>query len=186
MHKKQLRLHFRKKRNLLSPLSIENDSLEIANKVLQMPIWDSFFFHIFLSIAKNKEVDTTPILSIIQGKDKNVVIPKTFPNGVLKNFLLTDSVLIKENALGIPEPIEGIAIAENQLDVVFVPLLAFDRKGHRVGYGGGYYDRLLKKSRSKTLKIGLSFFEAVDEIEDIDENDVRMDYCVTPKKIYEF
>ncbi|MEO0571102.1 MAG: 5-formyltetrahydrofolate cyclo-ligase [Bacteroidota bacterium] len=186
MYKKQIRLNFREKRNLLSFDSIENQSLEIANRVLDLPIWDASFYHIFLSITKNREVSTEPILSIIQGKDKNVVVPKTFPNGFLKNFLLTDSVVIKENSLGIPEPVGGIEIPEDQLDVVFVPMLAFDNKGHRVGYGGGYYDVLLKKCRPKTLKVGLSFFEAVDQIEDINENDIPMDYCVTPEKIYEF
>ena len=186
MHKQELRLKFRKKRNLLSSPSVENYSLQIANTVLGIPIWDSSFFHVFLSITKKNEIKTEPLLSIIQGKDKHVVIPKTFPNGVLKNYLLTDGVCIKENALGIPEPEDGIEISEKQLDVVFVPMLAFDQKGHRVGYGGGYYDRLLKKCKPEIIKIGLSFFEAVDQIEDIDENDVPMDFCVTPNKIYEF
>lgn len=186
MHKEKLRLNFRKKRKLLSPISVENESIEIANKVLRLPIWNRSFFHIFLSITKKKEVNTTPLLSIIQGKDKHVVVPKTFPNGVLKNFLLTDNVLLKENHLGIPEPVGGIEVSENQLDVVFVPMLAFDRKGHRVGYGGGYYDVLFKKCSPETLKIGLSFFEAVGEIEDIHEKDVPLDYCVTPRKVYEF
>ena len=165
---------------------IDDYSLEIANRSLNLPMWHFSFYHIFLSITKNKEVNTEPLLSIIQGKDKNVVVPKTFPKGRLKNFLLTDAVSIKENSLGIPEPTDGIEISENQLDVIFVPLMTFDLNGHRVGYGGGYYDILLQKCRPETLKIGLSFFEAEDQIEDIDENDVPLNYCITPKKTYEF
>lgn len=186
MLKKELRLLYRKKRNLLNSLSVDEYSLEIANRSLSVPIWNFSVYHIFLPITKNKEVNTEPLLSIIQGKDKNVVVPKTYPKGRLKNFLLTDAVSIKENSLGIPEPTDGIEVAENQLDVVFVPLMTFDLNGHRVGYGGGYYDILLKKCRPETLKIGLSFFEAVDQIEDIDENDVALNYCITPKKTYEF
>ncbi|MEM8927475.1 MAG: 5-formyltetrahydrofolate cyclo-ligase [Bacteroidota bacterium] len=186
MRKKELRSHFRNKRNSFNSHLIDNYSLKIANRSLNMPIWDFSFYHIFLSISRNKEVDTGPLLSIIQGRDKNVVVPKTFSKGVLRNYLLTDSTAFKKNALGIPEPVGGIEISENQLEVVFLPLLAFDLKGNRVGYGGGYYDTFLKKCSPKTLKIGLSFFEAVNQIEDIDENDVPLDYCVTPKKIYEF
>ena len=73
------------------------------------------------------------------------------------------------------------------LDVVFVPLLAFDNKGNRVGYGGGYYDRLLQKCKKETLKIGISFFEAEQyTIQDIASTDVTLDYCVTPNTIYSF
>jgi len=151
-----------------------------------MPIWHFSFYHIFLSIVKNKEINTEPLLSVLQGRDKNVVIPKISSNGALKNFLLTDGVFIKENTLGIPEPLGGIEIHESQLEVVFVPLLAFDLRGHRVGYGGGYYDVFLQKCLPTTLKIGLSFFEAIDHVDDIHENDIPLDYCVTPEKIYEF
>ena len=186
MYKKKLRKHFRSKRNLLSSQLIENNSLQIANKVLSLPIWRFSFYHIFLTIAKNKEVDTQPLLSLLQGKDKNVVIPKTYSEKLLKNYLLTDGTTIKINPLGIPEPEGGIEIEETQIEVVFVPLLAFDSKGHRVGYGGGYYDSFLKKCQSGTLKIGLSFFDAVEKIDDANENDIPLDYCVTPAKIYEF
>ena len=186
MRKKELRLTYRNKRNLLASSTADDFSLEIANRTLQMPIWDFTFYHIFLSIDKNKEVNTEPLLSIIQGKDKNVVVPKIFPDKVLKNFLLTDGTPIKENSLGIPEPLGGIEVSADQLEVVFIPLLAFDLKGHRVGYGGGYYDILLEKCPPRTLKIGLSFFEAVNKIDDVNGNDVPLDYCITPKRIYEF
>lgn len=151
-----------------------------------MPIWDFSFYHIFLSIRKNREVDTQPILSILQGKDKNVVVPKTLADRTLKNYLLTDGTILKKNSLDIPEPLDGIEVSEDQLQVVFVPLLVFDKHGHRVGYGGGFYDGFLKKCQPQTLKIGLSFFDAIDRIRDVNEYDVALDYCVTPEKIYEF
>lgn len=186
MQKNELRRHYKAKRETLSSETRDDYSIKIANKALELPIWGSSFYHIFLSITKNKEVNTEPILSIIQGKDKNVVVPKVFLKGTLKNFLLTDNVSLQINSLGIPEPVGGIEVGESQLDVVFLPLLAFDEKGYRVGYGGGYYDALLKKCRPETVKIGLSFFDGVRQIKDVHENDVAMDYCITPGKIYEF
>lgn len=186
MYKKGLRSAYREKRNLLSSQFVDNQSLKIANQVLSLPIWGFSFYHIFLSIKKYNEVDTQPLLSLLQGKDKNIVIPKTYPNATLKNFLLTDATTIQSNRYGIPEPEGGIEIVETQIDVVFVPLLAFDIHGHRVGYGGGYYDNFLKKCRPRTLKVGLSFFTAVENIMDINDGDIALDYCVTPDKIHEF
>lgn len=186
MNKEQLRQEFRKRRNVLSDSQIDSFSITIANKVLELPIWDFSLYHIFLSITKNKEVNTEPLLSILHGKDKNVVIPKTCGPKELKNYLLTDGVILEENSLGIPEPKNGIKILETELDVVFIPLLAFDLEGNRVGYGGGYYDTFLKKCKSNVIKIGLSFFEPVDTIQDSNENDIPLNFCVTPKKIYEF
>ena len=71
---------------------------------------------------------------------------------------MNEDVILKENKYGIPEPINGIQINSDIIDVVFVPLLAYDSKGNRVGYGKGFYDRFLENLGSKTIKIGLSFF----------------------------
>lgn len=106
--------------------------------------------------------------------------------GSLKHYLLADNTVLRTNVFGVPEPIDGIEIMETQLDIVFVPLLAFDFKGNRVGYGGGYYDRFLKKCRKDVIKIGLSFFEAIEEIKDANVNDIPLTYCVTPNRVYEF
>ena len=186
MTKSELRKNYRNKRKLLNSDSIANNSLEISNRLLRLPIWDFSFYHIFLSITKNYEIDTSYIITILQGKDKNTIIPKTVPGNQLENYLLTDSTLLKPNKLNIPEPIDGIEIHENKIDVVFVPLLAYDKKGNRVGYGKGYYDSFLVKCRSDVIKVGLSFFEPEKAIEDISEHDVPLDYCVTPNTIYKF
>ncbi len=186
MLKTELRVKYRKKRSLLTSGSLETSSIQIANRLLQLSIWDYSYYHIFLTIAKNQEVDTTFILSILQGKDKNIVVPKLSKERVLRHYLLLDNTLLKKNSLGIPEPEEGIAVSEICLDVVFVPLLAFDCTGNRVGYGGGYYDVFLKKCRPDTVKIGLSFFKAEETIEDITKDDVSLDFCVTPDRTYAF
>jgi len=70
--------------------------------------------------------------------------------------------------------------------LALIPLLAFDQHGYRVGYGKGYYDKFLSQCREDVVKIGLSFFEPVDNIDDINQFDISLNYCVTPQQVYEF
>ena len=187
MTKTELRQIYKEKRLALSQHQIEDLSLDIANHLLALDVWDKKFFHIFLTIDKLKEVDTSFLLHALMGKDKHIVVSKTdFKQETMTHFLLTDDLKIKPNAFGIPEPEDGIAIAVDKLDVVFVPLLVADKRGHRVGYGKGYYDRFLSNCRADVIKIGLSFFEPIDQITDIFEKDVKLDWLVTPNQIYYF
>lgn len=186
MLKKDLRLQYRKRRENLSSQQLMDASLSIADQLLTIPIWDYSYYHLFLSIEEKKEVDTHFILSILQGKDKNVVLPKMLDGRHLVNFLLTDSSIIKKNRWNIPEPVEGIEVPAEKLDVVFLPLLAFDLNGNRVGYGKGFYDTLLRACRPDVVKIGLSLFPAEEKISDTELHDVPMDLCVTPDRIYSF
>ncbi|WP_298494468.1 5-formyltetrahydrofolate cyclo-ligase [uncultured Algibacter sp.] len=187
MLKSELRKTYKRLRNDLSENQIDDLSLAISNQVLKLPIWEYSFYHIFLAIEEQKEVNTDYILNILSGKDKNILISKSdFETGGMNHFLLTDSTVIKKNDYNIPEPVDGIEILNDKIEVVFIPLLAFDKKGNRVGYGKGFYDRFLANCKPETLKIGLSFFEAEVEITDIFENDIGLDYCVTALRTYEF
>jgi 5-formyltetrahydrofolate cyclo-ligase len=187
MLKKELRTKYKALRNQLSENDVEEMSLAIANKVLSLPVWEKNYFHIFLPIAEQKEVDTEFILHLLSGKDKEIIISKSdFETREMTHFLLTDNTKIKKNEYNIPEPVDGLEVPTKKIDVVFVPLLAFDKSGHRAGYGKGFYDKFLTKCKPETIKIGLSFFEPEDQIEDIFENDVKLDYCVTPNEVYEF
>ncbi|MBT2160071.1 5-formyltetrahydrofolate cyclo-ligase [Zobellia barbeyronii] len=187
MLKKDLRSLYKNRRHLLDNESLEDSSLNIANGLLKLPVWSHDYYHIFLPISENKEIDTTFILSILQGKDKNVVLPKVGDNTTLQHYLLTDSTRLKKNKWNIPEPVDGIEVPTSKIDVVFIPLLSFDKKGNRVGYGKGFYDTFLAECREDVIKIGLSLFPAEDElITDIYDNDVPLDYCVTPSETYSF
>ena len=186
MRKQDLRSKYRNRRKSVSESSLSASSLAIANASLTVPIWDCDYYHIFLPISQQKEIDTHFILTILQGKDKNVVIPKVSGNDSLKHYLLTDATTFQTNRWNIPEPVDGIEIPTDKIDVVFIPLLAFDRTGNRVGYGKGFYDTFLKECRKDVKKIGVSLFEAEDIIEDINAYDIPLDYCITPKKIYSF
>lgn len=187
MLKQDLRKKYKALRKALSEEQIDTFSIDIANQLLKLPIWDFSYYHIFLTIEEKKEINTDYILNILAGKDKNIIIPKSdFKTGGLTNYLLTDSTVIKKNSYNIPEPADGIEISNDKIDVVFIPLLAFDKQGNRIGYGKGFYDNFLSQCRPETIKIGLSFFEAEDTIEDIFEGDIGLDYCVTTKTIYIF
>ncbi|NER17159.1 5-formyltetrahydrofolate cyclo-ligase [Spongiivirga citrea] len=187
MNKKALRDHYKKLRSILNDIEIDERSIAIANRLLQLSIWDFSYYHLFLPIEKQREVDTEFVLNILSGKDKNVIISKSdFKDHSMQHFLLTDNTKIKPNSYGIPEPVDGIEVPISKIDVVFVPLLAFDKKGNRVGYGKGFYDRFLNQCSEKTLKIGLSFFDAEEETIDVSEFDKPLDYCITPNKAYSF
>ena len=184
MLKGELRKVYKLKRSSLTNTEIL--SLEIANKTLEIDIWNLQNYHVFFPIEKHKEVDSKLIIQIAQGKDKNVILPKlNLESKTIDSFLLTDSTPMKTNHLGISEPLNGIQINNNQIDLVFVPLLAFDNFGHRVGYGGGYYDKFLSKC-PRAIKVGLSYFDPINKIEDINSKDIKLDYCVTPNKVYKF
>ena len=185
--KNKLRSKYEDLRDNLTNVQIEEFSLEIANKLLQLPIWDMEFYHLFLSITEKKEIDTEFILHILQGKDKNVILSKSdFKTRQLHNFLLTDSTVIKKNKWNIPEPVDGIEIPSEKIEVVFVPLLAFDLDGHRLGYGKGFYDIFLASCKPDVIKVGVSFFEAEKVIPELENSDIALDYCVTPHKTYVF
>ena len=187
MTKSELRHKYKTLRQAMSFDDIEAESLAIANQLLQLQIWDSSFYHLFLTIEEQKEVNTEYILNILSGKDKHIVISKSdFETLQMTHYLLTDNTLIKKNAYHIPEPVDGIEIKSTQLEVVFIPLLAFDTSGNRVGYGKGFYDRFLTECKADTIKIGLSFFEAEPMAFNTNSNDIRLNYCVTPRQIYQF
>ena len=100
---------------------------------------------------------------------------------------MTDQTVIKVNTYGIPEP-EGnqFEVSPKDIDVVFVPLLAIDKNGNRVGYGKGFYDRFLSQCRPDIVKVGVSLFEPTDLEIPKDPSDVSMNQLVTPSGIISF
>jgi len=187
MTKTELRTKYKALRKTLSETEVEEMSLAIANSVLAHDIWDATYFHVFLPIEEQKEVNTEFLLHLLSGKDKEILISKAdFATRKMTHFLLTDNTKIKKNEYNIPEPVDGIEVTSSKIEVVFVPLLAFDTLGNRVGYGKGFYDQFLSECQPETIKIGLSFFEAETNITDVFEKDIRLDFCITPKNSYRF
>lgn len=187
MLKADLRTKYKAIRKQLTFDAIMDDSLAIANNCLYLPIWEKTYFHLFLPIEAQKEVNTEFLLQILAGRDKEVVVSKSdFASGTMTHYLLTDNTKLQVNSYGIPEPVDGLEVPASKIDVVFVPLLAYDTKGNRVGYGKGFYDTFLSECKPDVIKVGLSYFDPEISISDITAKDIRLDFCVTPEGEIEF
>ncbi|MEK6780227.1 MAG: 5-formyltetrahydrofolate cyclo-ligase [Bacteroidota bacterium] len=160
-------------------------------------ICDQFFIHIdlsfinimhaYLPIEKNKEPNTWLILDRIKKEFPKIrmSLPRV-RNNSLENLFLEGAHQLEKNKWDIPEPKQGIPTPSAKIDLVIVPLLAFDQSGNRIGYGKGFYDKFLKECRPDCMKVGLSFFEPIEKIIDVEEFDIALTHCITPTQLYQF
>ena len=191
MKKSELRQRYRRKRRELSEEQVEAWSERIAERSLRFldelerPVRT---IHLFLPIEKQREVNTWPLVEKLREReDIRIVVSRTdFEEGRMEHFLLEPDTVIVHNEKGIPEPEGGIPIPEEEMDLVVLPLMAYDQQGDRVGYGAGFYDRFLESCREDVIKVGLSFFDPIERIEDVGEHDIVLDHCVTPERVYSF
>jgi 5-formyltetrahydrofolate cyclo-ligase len=145
------------------------------------------FLHGFLPIEKFNEIDTRLIFERIWREFPHLetLVPRVdFETGEIENLKFSAHTGLAANRWQIDEPAHDETIETEKIDLILVPLLCFDSKGFRVGYGKGFYDKFLKNCRTDTVKIGLSYFAPIDEIEDTREFDVRLDFCITPEKVF--
>jgi 5-formyltetrahydrofolate cyclo-ligase len=189
MNKSDIRKIYAEKRKLLSP-----QDLELRSKVISDKFFKGFDLtgirsaHIFLPITAKKEINTWHIINRLREEKpeiKLVVSKSDLLDGTLENFIFTQSTVLIENDWGIPEPSGGDRFSNELIDLVFVPLLAFDKKGNRVGYGKGYYDKFFKECRPDVLKVGLSLEEPARKI-NAELFDIPLTHCVTPLAVYNF
>lgn len=188
MTKTELRRLFLPKRIALAAEERDALSLAIFKKFFEIEeLFSKKCFHVFLPILRQNEVNTWPLIRLLWQHGKKIVVPVSdFQNNALINYFLDENTPLRESKHGIPEP-HDTELADNGLiEVVLLPLLAFDQQGYRVGYGKGFYDKFIGGLNRDVVKIGLSFFEAVEVIEDIGEWDISLDYCVTPERVYSF
>ena len=165
---------------------VYNLSEKIFSLIKKIPLREKNTFHVFMSSNQKKEVDTRKILSYLHSLNKIIATSKILPDKNLAHLRVDKKTSFIESSYNILEPDSSEEIPSAELDVIFVPLLCFDKQGNRVGYGGGYYDKFLSKTKNSVLKIGLSFFEPVDLINGINKLDVPLDMCITPEKVYDF
>jgi 5-formyltetrahydrofolate cyclo-ligase len=176
---------FKKQRSLLDINQVQGLSKRIFENLLELNIWEKSFYHLYLSNEINNEVETDEIVNLLFMKNKRVFVPKILGKDLL-NIEIDNNTNYSLNQLGIREPISSNQKDANLLEVIFVPLLIFDKLGHRVGYGGGYYDKFLENIKDDVLKIGLSLFDPIEKIQDIEKHDISLDYIITPKRVYDF
>ena len=143
MDKKQLRSIIREKKRAMTQEEIREKSRILMEKLLKTQLYQNAGT-IYGYLSYNQEVQTLPILAKALEEGKRVAVPKVY--GEEMRFLyLEDLSLVAPGFGGIPEPIADSPVAEDPHALVLMPGLAFDREGHRIGYGGGFYDRFLAK-----------------------------------------
>ncbi|MCE7996705.1 MAG: 5-formyltetrahydrofolate cyclo-ligase [Roseivirga sp.] len=189
MNKEAIRKRFLKERKELSDTEYQQRCTLVSDQAIDLIKGTiSQKTHLFLPIIKNKEVNTWPIYHwLIDSPQHTPVISKThFKKNILSHHSMTREDDIQESNYGIPEPLHSITVDPEQLDLVFVPLLAFDTFGNRVGYGAGFYDRFLAQCQKDTLKVGLAISPPIEETIETNDFDVPLDLCITHKGLYDF
>lgn len=189
MTKDQLRKLYRAQRY---SLSMEEKQTHNSNLLEQLKTlnWEQYtYVHVYIPLEKFNEPDTIPFIKWIREyyPDIHLVTSQSdFETGEMKHYVLENTTQLVENYWGILEPVVGEPIHEEMLDVILVPLLVVDEAGNRVGYGKGFYDRFLSKCRANVLTLGISFFEPIDHIDDVEPWDMKLHGCITPKRMHYF
>lgn len=189
MDKASLRRHYRDKRAAISTSAKEKlqDLMLIQFQKLSLEI--PAHIMTYAAIEKFNEFDPILITDYCYFKNpgQSLFYPYIPGKGApMQAILVNDDTVFETSSFGIDEPPGGAPMFAEEIDMVIVPLLCFDELGYRVGYGKGYYDQFLATCRKDVLKIGFSFFEAEKKMMDVHDHDVKLDYCITPEKIYSF
>ena len=139
--------------------------------------------HTFLPIEKQREVNTWNIIDRVRREFPNVRISVPKVNNqtsIIDSYYFEGLHQLEKNTWGVPEPKQGIPTPAEKVNAVLVPLLGFDPKGNRVGYGRGFYDKFLGILNPDCLKIGLSLFPPVEKIQDVQPYDIPLNVVITP------
>jgi 5-formyltetrahydrofolate cyclo-ligase len=188
MTKEEIRILYKKKRRSIS--AAEKDKLEdlMLIQFQRLPIGIKNSIMSYAPIEAQNEFDPSLIEEYCDFKIEDALFIYPVVNretDTMKSFIVPDGTLFEKNMYGIDEPVGGVRIYPEDIKMMFVPLLAFDTNGNRVGYGKGYYDKFIKLCDPSMIKIGFSFFEPV-VIDDVSAMDEKLDFCITPERIYEF
>ena len=189
MLKKEARRIFDKKRRELSYSDkLRWDDLILINfQTIETPQLHSVFS--FYPMEERNEVNAFIITDYLHFRNPTLQIcyPKmAIETPDMEAIACHADTIFEANAINILEPLETEVMDPLDIDLVLVPLLACDVSGNRVGFGKGYYDRYLSRCRPNCLKVGLSYFAPVERIDDANEFDVPLDFCITPEKVYVF
>ena len=183
--KKRLRRNVLEERNSLLRADIESKSKKIFFRLGELPEFKNAVTIMFY-VSKDSEVETRFMITGALNQKKTVCVPRT---DVIKHNLYP--VIIKDiqrdlspGIFGIDEPglSPDMVVAADKIDLIIVPGIAFDRKGTRLGFGGGFYDKFLGGA-GKTAKIGLAFDIQITKHLPYNDNDIFMDYLITENEI---
>ena len=188
LDKHQLRTFYKELRAALSDEELEEKSLLVSSNVITFLKDKNELrnFHLFFPISKQREINTYPIKDYLDTRESFIYTSRVIDDSLeLQTLLLRSNTRFKKDKWGIPIPLEFEVVGSESIEVVFVPLLAFDHRGNRVGFGKGYYDVLLTGLKPSVLKIGLSIFPPELRIP-AEIHDIPLDYCITPENIITF
>ena len=189
MTKKEIRKIELGKRIQLSPQELQDKTTLIVNHFKDFVKFSTKYLLSYYPLRERNEFDVSLCEKIVKQRSPSTLIawPRIASHATrMDAHLIEENKLFIKNKFNIIEPLDGELIHPEVLDLIFVPLIAFDKNGFRVGYGRGFYDRYRAGCRSDVIKMGFSFFDAVDKIDDINEFDVPLNLCITPTCIYEF
>ena len=187
MTKAEIRQHYLNKRKQLSPQEMENKQQGLLKHCTLFDLSPFSIVHLFLSIQKQREPNTQPLMEHLFFEGKTVVASRSdFNTKQMTHWAVSPDSLWQTNRYGIPEPTKGTPVPPSAIDLVFVPLLGYDVKGQRVGYGQGFYDRFLSACAPNVLFVGLSYFTPVNEITGCEPTDIRLNYCIYSGGIIQF
>jgi 5-formyltetrahydrofolate cyclo-ligase len=179
--KEMLRTRAREARAAIPEEKRKEYSCTICNSVISLLDGQD---PVFVYVSKSPEVETIPLIRTLLSRNTSVVVPIIEREKCsLRLSFLRDPSHLSVSTFSVPEPIGHEFPADPAgIQVAIVPLIAFDRNGHRLGYGAGYYDRFLS-CNPHMFKIGIGF--SCQEVEPIpaDPRDVRMDVIVTEKEV---
>ena len=174
-----------RKINLAKRRGIKNKEVLDA-KILESLLSQPFFKEaktVMTYVSYNDEPDTLALIDVLLEDKKRVCSPVCFENSEMKAFAFESKTALKSSYMGILEPLQDEFVAPEEIDLVIVPMCAFNERGHRIGYGKGFYDRYLPKT--KAIKCGICFEELKTDFKE-DMLDSPLDYIITEKNIYCF
>ena len=143
MNKQELRRAIRERKRAMTEEEIVERSNALAEKFYHTPAYQAAST-IYGYLPYNQEVRTAPMLQRALDDGKRVAVPKVYGEE-MRFIYLEDLTQVSKGYAGIPEPIADAPVAEDKQALVLMPGLAFDPQGHRIGYGGGFYDKFLAK-----------------------------------------
>jgi len=189
MKKKELRELYKQKRKELSDAerAKADDLMLMRFQRVELPHIDHLLS--YWPIEENKEPNTHLFNDYLEFKNpaiKFLYPGSDFNHREMEAIEVNADTAFQKNANNIHEPMDGTVVDAAVIDMIFVPLLIFDKRGYRIGYGKGFYDKYLQQCKQNCLKIGFCYFEPIDEIEDTHEFDVPLNICITPNNIYVF
>ena len=172
MTKKELRRMIREKKRAMTPEEIASRSARLGELLAESELYRSAKT-IYGYLPYNQEVRTTPMLQRALDEGKKVAVPKCYGDE-MRFIYLDDLSNVEKGYAGIPEPIEDGPVAEDQTALVLMPGMAFDPQGHRIGYGGGFYDKFLAKEPDHPTLALCYEFQLLEHLE-TEEYDIPVD-----------